>query len=233
MPRLVDHDQRRAELGEAAIRVILREGLAGVTVRGVAAEAGWSTGSLRHYFRNQHELQAYVVQATTDTLRRRVLPRVQRPRTASSVVEGIATIVEEMLPLDAGRLEEYALWSAVVEWERQHPPEGGSVTWNDQRALYRQCIASLRGFEATREPSQATLAHPDAQVELWAALLHTFVDGLAAQITNTPGEVSADTAAQLLRSLLQAVPRARADQCAHQPRAESAAQAAQVQRCRD
>ncbi|MEQ4722465.1 TetR family transcriptional regulator C-terminal domain-containing protein [Nonomuraea sp. B19D2] len=89
--------------------------------------------------------------------------------------------------------------------------EGGSVTWSDQRALYRQCIAALRGCEPTREPGQATLPHPDAQVELWAALLHTFVDGLASQIMNTPGEVSADTAARLLRSLLQAVPPARPD----------------------
>ncbi|MEU6716343.1 TetR family transcriptional regulator C-terminal domain-containing protein [Nonomuraea sp. NPDC046802] len=218
MPRLVDHDQRRAEIGEAAIRVILREGLAGVTVRGVAAEAGWSTGSLRHYFANQRELQAYVVQATTDTLRRRVLPRAQRARKQGTVVEQVATVVEEMLPLDAERREEYALWLAIVEWERQNPPEGGSTSWNEQRALHRQCIAALRGYASTREVSQAMLPHPDAQVELWAALLHTFVDGLASQLMNTPGEVSADTAAQLLRSLLEAVPPARADECAHQPR---------------
>ncbi|SEK54618.1 transcriptional regulator, TetR family [Nonomuraea pusilla] len=209
VPRLVDHDQRRAELGEAAVRVILRDGLAGVTVRGVAAEAGWSTGSLRHYFRNQYELQAYVVQATTDALRRRVLPRVQRPRTRGSLVEQIADIVEEMLPLDAERREEYALWSAVVEWERRHPPEGGSETWSDQRALYRQCVAAVRGHEPVREPGRVALPHADAQVELWAAILHTFVDGLASQIVNTPGEVSAETAARLLRSLLEAVPRAR------------------------
>ncbi|MGP3932020.1 TetR/AcrR family transcriptional regulator [Nonomuraea sp. KM88] len=215
MPRLVDHDQRRAELGEAAIRIILRDGLAGVTVRGVAAEAGWSTGSLRHYFNNQHELQAYVVQATTDALRRRVLPRVQRPRTEGPVVEQVATIVEEMLPLDDERREEYALWSAVVEWERHHPQEGGSVTWNDQRALHRQCIAALRGHEPVRDPGQATAAHPDAEVELWAALLHTFVDGLASQIVHTPGQVPAGTARHLLRSLLRAVPRP--DPPAHHP----------------
>ena len=209
MPRLVDHDQRRAELGAAAIRVILREGLAGVTVRGVAAEAGWSTGSLRHYFRNQHELQTYVVQATTDTLRGRVLPRLQRPRTASSVVEGAAMLVEEMLPLDAERREEYALWSAVVEWERQHPPEGGSVPWTELRALYRVCLGLIRGHVPARELGQATLPHPDAEVELWAALLHTFVDGLASQIMNTPAQVPPDTAGQLLRSLLRAVPGAR------------------------
>lgn len=197
--------------------MILREGLAGVTVRGVAAEAGWSTGSLRHYFGNQHELQAYVVRAATDALRLRVLPRVQRPRTQGSVVERIATIVEEMLPLDTERREEYALWSAIVEWERRHPPEGGSVTWSDQRALYRQCVAAMRGYESIREPDRATFPHPDAQVELWAALLHTFVDGLAGQIVNTPGEVSADTAAWLLRSLLQAVPHEGPDRYAHRP----------------
>ncbi|MFI6499240.1 TetR/AcrR family transcriptional regulator [Nonomuraea typhae] len=207
MPRLVDHDQRRAELGEAAIRVILREGLAGVTVRGVAAEAGWSTGSLRHYFGNQHELQAYVVQATNDTLRQRVLPRLQRPRAQGSMVEQVADIVEEFLPFDAERREEYALWSAIVEWERQHPPEGGSATWNDQRALYRQVIAVIRGDEPVREPGAAALPHSDPHVELWAAILHTFVDGLASQIMNTPGEVPAETAGLLLRSLLEVVPR--------------------------
>ncbi|WP_165974483.1 TetR/AcrR family transcriptional regulator [Nonomuraea deserti] len=219
MPRLVDHDRRRAELGEAAIRIILREGLAGVTVRGVAAEAGWSTGSLRHYFSNQHALQAYVVQATADTLRRRVLPRAQRPRTGGSVVEQVATIVEEMLPLDDERREEYALWSAIVEWERLHPQEEGSVSWNDQRALHRQCIAALRGHEPVRDPGQATAPHPDAEVELWAALLHTFVDGLAAQLMNTPSQVSAGTAGHLLRSLLRAVPRP--EQPAHHTEVES------------
>ncbi|GII93962.1 TetR family transcriptional regulator [Sinosporangium siamense] len=177
-----------------------------MTVRGIAAEAGWSTGSLRHYFGNQHELQAYVVRAATETLHRRVLPRVQRPRTEGSVVDRIAGIVEENLPLDAERREEYALWAAVVEWERHHPPENGSVTWDDQRALYRQCIAAMRGHEPVRDPDRAAHPHPDPQVELWAALLHTFVDGLASQLVNTPGELSPGTAAALLRSLLEAVP---------------------------
>ncbi len=185
--------------------MILREGLAGVTVRGVAAEAGWSTGSLRHYFRNQHDLQSHVIQATIDILRQRVFTRIERPRTHGTLVEQVASLVEEMLPFDDERREEYVLWVAVVEWERRHPPAGGSVTWKEQRALYRQCVAILRGYDFARVLEQARLPHPDTHVELWAALLHTFVDGLASQLMNTPDEVSAGTATQLLRSLLEAV----------------------------
>ncbi|MBZ2199060.1 TetR/AcrR family transcriptional regulator [Occultella gossypii] len=209
MPRLVDHAERRAEIAEAALRVVLREGLDGVTVRGIATEAGWSTGSLRHYFANQHELQAYVMTAATETLRNRVLPRVQRPRTSGSAVERVVSIVAEMLPLDAQRHEEYALWAAVTEWERRHPPAGGSRTWHDQRALYRQCVAALRGQATTRRLEDVGLPHPDPEVEEWAAVLHTFVDGLASQLVNTPGAVSAETAGDLLRALMRAVPPAR------------------------
>lgn len=210
MPRIVNHDQRRTEIGQAALRVILREGLAGVTIRGVAVESGWSTGALRHYFRNQRELQAYVVQAATDALRERVLPRVQRPRVEGTVVDRVASIVEEVLPLDEERREEYVLWTAVTEWERLNPTGEGSRTWRDQRALYRQCVAALFGRDPVQDPGAALQPHPDADVELWAALLHTFVDGLAGQLVATPGEVSEDDAARLLRSLLTAADRDRA-----------------------
>lgn len=192
-----------------ALQVILREGLDGVTVRGIAAEAGWSTGSLRHYFTDQHQLQAHVVQVATDTLRDRVLPRVQRARSSGAVIERVVSILEELLPLDAARQEEYALWTAVVEWERRHPPAEGSPTWRDQRALHRQCIALLRGQATTGDLDRARRPHPDPEVERWAALLHTFVDGLASQLVDTPAEITPAAARSLLRSLLQAVPSAR------------------------
>lgn len=203
VPRKVDHEERRDQIAEVALRVILRDGLDGVTVRGIAAEAGWSTGSLRHYFANQHELQSYVVRYATDTTRARVLPRVQRPRQVASPVEHVASIVEELLPLDAERREEYALWSAIVEWERRYPPPGGSRTWQDQRALYRQCIAALQAKETAGDPAQALRPHPDAQVEEWAAILHTVADGLAAQLIATPAEMTPESARALLRSLLR------------------------------
>ena len=71
MPKLVDADQRRGELAEAAARVIARSGIDGASMREVAAEAGWTTGALVHYFANKQELLAFTLQASLDRRRAR------------------------------------------------------------------------------------------------------------------------------------------------------------------
>lgn len=56
MPIVVDHQERRKFVCDVAARLISRAGLAGVTVRDVAKEAGCSTRVVSHYFRNKREL---------------------------------------------------------------------------------------------------------------------------------------------------------------------------------
>ena len=56
VPKIVDPEQRRHELGEAALRVIHRDGIHGASLRNVAKEAGMSMGALRHYFDSQAEM---------------------------------------------------------------------------------------------------------------------------------------------------------------------------------
>ena len=60
MPKIVDHEVRRRELAEAVWRVIVRDGVGDVSIRSVAAEAGWSSGALRHYFSTRAELLAFL-----------------------------------------------------------------------------------------------------------------------------------------------------------------------------
>ena len=50
MPKKVDHEQRRAEIAGAALRVAGRHGVQGVTFREVASEAGISVALVQHYF---------------------------------------------------------------------------------------------------------------------------------------------------------------------------------------
>src|ERR1700679_2805282 len=56
MPKKVDHTERGEAFLRAAYRVIKREGFAGVTVRSVAKEAGFTTGALVHYVDSMDQL---------------------------------------------------------------------------------------------------------------------------------------------------------------------------------
>lgn len=76
MPRVVDTDQRRSELADAAARVIAREGLDAASLRTVAAEAGWTTGALVPYFATKRELLAFTLRASLDRRRARHAERV-------------------------------------------------------------------------------------------------------------------------------------------------------------
>ena len=53
MQRIVHHDERRRSLVKATWRVIVREGIASATTRGIAREAGCSCGVLAHYFADE------------------------------------------------------------------------------------------------------------------------------------------------------------------------------------
>jgi AcrR family transcriptional regulator len=59
MPKVVDHEVRRAEIAEALWRVVAREGIDAATIRAVAAEAGWSRGIVEHYFDSKDALVLY------------------------------------------------------------------------------------------------------------------------------------------------------------------------------
>jgi AcrR family transcriptional regulator len=72
MPKIVDHDVQRVKFAEAAMSLIARHGLEGVTMRAVAAEAGLSYGSLFHYFNSKDELLMHAVRHSTSLQTKRV-----------------------------------------------------------------------------------------------------------------------------------------------------------------
>ena len=72
MPKIVDHDLQRVKFAEAAMSLIARHGLEGVTMRAVAAEAGLSYGSLFHYFKSKDELLMHAVRHSTSMQTKRV-----------------------------------------------------------------------------------------------------------------------------------------------------------------
>ncbi|MGO1312616.1 MAG: TetR/AcrR family transcriptional regulator, partial [Brevibacterium aurantiacum] len=109
MPKLIDHESRREEIAAAAWRVIVRDGVAGASVRSVAAEAGLSVGSLRHVFASQSQLLAFAMKLVID----RAGERVRRLPRAPSPLESAEAIAEELLPLDEDRRLEMEVYLAL------------------------------------------------------------------------------------------------------------------------
>ena len=100
--RYLSKDERREEILQAAMRVALAEGLAGMTVRRIAAEAGVATGQVHHHFASGGELKSLA------------FIRIIRELLDAEVVGEIATWRERlhaMLGSDEGGLEPYIrLW---------------------------------------------------------------------------------------------------------------------------
>src|SRR5687768_630393 len=111
MPKIVDHEQRREELAAAVWRLASRDGLDAVTIRGVSAEAGWSTGALHHYFSDKEELLLFAFQTVADRVGRRVATAREE---ASEPLELARALLAVGLPLARAQRLAYDAWRRIV-----------------------------------------------------------------------------------------------------------------------
>ena len=70
-------EERRRQLGEAALRCIVKHGNAGVSVRQIAAEAGVTQGLITHHFGEINELVAFAFDLMSTGLLQAVLKAVE------------------------------------------------------------------------------------------------------------------------------------------------------------
>jgi TetR/AcrR family transcriptional repressor of bet genes len=176
MPKVVDHEQRREELAAAVWRLASRDGLDAVTLRAVAAEAGWSTGALHHYFADKEELLLFAFQTVAGRIGRRV---EAAKATAGEPLELVRALLAIGLPLDAERQDETRLWFSYLGLALTRPPLARA-----QRLAYR----AWRGLvaDALRDAQERGHVDPAVDVEREAAGLVALVDGLAVQASFEP-----------------------------------------------
>ena len=124
--RYLSKDERREEILQAAMRVALAEGLAGLTVRRIAAEAGVATGQVHHHVASGGELKSLA------------FIRIIRELLDAEVVGENATWRERlhaMLGSDEGGLEPYIrLWrEAQILASRDPEMKGAYVLTMEMR----------------------------------------------------------------------------------------------------
>ncbi|NMD23534.1 MAG: TetR/AcrR family transcriptional regulator [Actinobacteria bacterium] len=134
MPKFVDVAERRAQLAAAAARIIGRAGIGAVTLREVAAEAGWTTGALTHYFADKQELLDLTMEASLAA--RREKWSVARAMLPPDVVLR-QTLLDALPTDDTARLH----WTVTLAFVAQAASEPRLAA--RQREAYQAFVANL------------------------------------------------------------------------------------------
>jgi AcrR family transcriptional regulator len=131
MPKIVDHDKRRAQIIDAVLTIAARDGHPEVTSRAVTRELDMAIGTLWHYFSNFDA----IMQAAAVEVTRRTLERIDR---ASAGLRGLARLevtMAQVVPADPLTRSEARV--VVGFWGRLASHDRGSgsasaVSWRDR-----------------------------------------------------------------------------------------------------
>jgi AcrR family transcriptional regulator len=118
MPKIVDHESRRAEITKAVIRSIAKEGLANVTIRGIAREGGFSSGTLAHYFDSKEALIDFAFDEISKQAFLRIGTRALR---CTQAREKVRVVIEELTPQPSDEHDSVisvSFWAAARQNER-------------------------------------------------------------------------------------------------------------------
>lgn len=196
MPKEVDHETRRRELADAAIRVIARYGLAATTLAMIAEESGWSIGSIRHYFPTKNGL----IESALWRVGERVDERIRRRTAGGMALADLRAAAVELLPLDAAGREESRVWLAFAAQAAVEPELAAAA--HDAARRLQQPLA-----ERFRAAVQAGELRADIDPEHEADRLRTLRDGLDVQLLTLPRRTSRKWALRILDEHLTALRR--------------------------
>ncbi|GAA2576151.1 TetR family transcriptional regulator C-terminal domain-containing protein [Dactylosporangium fulvum] len=168
MPKIVDHGKRREELLEAVTRVIARSGIDGATMRAIADESGWSTGSLAHYFSDRDDILASALRYSHRVIRERWARKLE----GLAGLAALRELVLDNLPLDAERTSETRL--EIIFWgQALNAPFLMEVQQSEETDLFRTMRELVVDAQVAGEVERRL--NPDLVAERLLAL----IDGLS------------------------------------------------------
>ncbi|MCQ4088983.1 TetR/AcrR family transcriptional regulator [Saccharibacillus sp. JS10] len=187
MPKIVDHEQQKIKVAEAAWRVIRREGIENASVRNVAQEAGISPGSMRHYFSTQAELFSFSMGLVSE----RVTARLYSLSFDRPMIEVAKDILRELVPLHEDSRSEMEVWLAFVSKSLSEP----SLRDHADR-VYEELRSAM--LLVTKRLVEHGYASERLDIEEEAKRMHVFVDGVALQGLTYPERMPSNEMRKLL-----------------------------------
>ncbi|MBP2384005.1 TetR/AcrR family transcriptional regulator [Brachybacterium sacelli] len=187
----VNHQERRREIVEAVWRLLEKGGVEAASVRGVIAETGLSSGSIRFFFSTQAGLHEFAM----SSLAERVQERIRRAAVEPDLGQRAVAMVSELMPLRDDTERELGVWMAFVAKARHDPALARIVA--EQATAIREFLTTVLGDLVT-----LGLRPPAADIESEVIHLNAVIDGLTFELLTAPGLISRDQATATLRRAL-------------------------------
>ncbi len=184
----VKHEEKRAEILEAAERCFAREGFHGATIAQICAEAKMSPGHLYHYFASKEAIVSAIVDAGVQDAASRF----------AQITEGSNAIT--------------ALVSEIERLRALHRKTGAGVLLDGLAEAGRTpaiAVALQRGSRAMRELLAEFLRKgqrrgqidPDLDTDMAAAVLISVIDGTKTLLIRDP-KLDAKKSAKVLEAMI-------------------------------
>ncbi|MBK0421067.1 TetR family transcriptional regulator [Leucobacter sp. CSA2] len=207
MPRRIDHGKRDEEIADASLRVLEREGLAGLSVRKVAEEAGIAPASLRRAFPTQQALRDRCLEIIEERTTARIMASSATGRAR------VEHLLAQLLPVDGERRLELIAQLQLSMLALTDERTRGAAERLSQ-GVQRACVAAITLLADAGELSA------DRDPSLEAERLRALLDGLAMRGVWANSAIDGEGLTRVLGAHLDelALPAARTAQAA--PRAE-------------
>jgi len=175
VPKIVDHDERRAVYVDALWRLVTREGAGAISVRNVAAEAGVSPSNVVHYLPTRADLLGAAVQQ----MLAEAISAAGRVDTMRLDLDRAVDMVMVTIPHTPARRRQSEVWLLLLAEQ--------DVNADARHILSELQTAVRNGVRGGMDLLAAhALVHPDRDRDAEAERLHGLIDGLSVQTLINP-----------------------------------------------
>lgn len=190
-------EDRRRQLGEAALRCIVKHGNAGVSVRQIAAEAGVTQGLITHHFGEINELVAYAFDIMSTGLLQQILKAVdEADPTPQARLDAFIKASFSPLLFDRDVLGVWVVfWGLIL-----HSPRMSA----SQQKEYADYVETVDGLISSLSEAEGFKV---GDVRLTAMAFTALMDGLWLAWCLNPGAFRPEDGVQLCRNWIEGLRR--------------------------
>lgn len=203
MPKIINYDNQKEIIAEAAWRVIKREGIGNASVRNIAKEAGISSGALQHYFSSQVQLLEFTMNMVVERVEGR-FTRISN-EISSITLENAKKILWNLMPVNEEQELEMEVWLSLTV-KAFHEPSLNKISKGTYESIYLIILTLLKQLEG------AGLLKKGLKLSMEAKRLHILLDGLSLHRMVSPDTMTSDVFHSILNQHLMELTDKLADQ---------------------